>query len=204
MERQTEANGERVLVAAAEDERALVAMAQAGLAEAVEALYRIYNSTLRRIAWRYRGVSFEDALQEARLVFWICVCSYDEHRHVDFGAYVWRKVRGDVRSRMRRLWTLAQRNVYADATPDDANWSFWDALSASHSERDPVGDSHERNLRRLLDAAKLSPRERLAIEAGLWGFSMIELAQAEGVSFETVKTWRKRALAKLRRCAEEG
>lgn len=185
--------------------RRLVSAAQAGCPEAVDALFRMYDGTLRRIAWRYRGVSFEDALQEARLGLLICIRAYDATRGVDFGAYVWRKVRGDVRSRMRRLWTVAARNVYADAPVDgdeSGTGSRWDTVAAGAGSGVAFDAADvELELTSLLDDAKLSPRERFAIEAGLMGYSLAELAQSEGVSVETVKTWRKRAFAKLRRCS---
>jgi ATP/maltotriose-dependent transcriptional regulator MalT len=49
-----------------------------------------------------------------------------------------------------------------------------------------------------LAGTPLSPRERLAILGLMDGWTVSEIAQATGVSTETVKTWRKRGLQKLR------
>lgn len=187
-----------------EDDRGLVWEIRAGSRSATQTLLTAYDGMLRAIAHKYRFVSFEDALQEARLSFWLCVQSYDANLGVAFGAYVWRKVHGDVRSRMRRLWTIQGRTAHAREDTESDGFTLWDAAlrragwAQGHQAAEDVVE-----WQMIIRGARLSPRETLVMKAWMQGYTTGDIAKQEAVSVETVKTWRKRALQKLRRMLRE-
>jgi len=224
MERQEKYSTNATLEAENERLAALVSAVQAGVPGVADQLLRQFQGLLLSVAGRYRDVaSFQDAYQEASMAFWVAMQSFDAARGVPFTAYAVRKVHGDVRTAMRRLWTHDERVKYIEETalPDS---DVWDKLS----RRDDTGgrwmaDVHEGSttagagahgltgdgggyrdveermmLNTLLEDARLSQREAQCVRAILQGQALVTLAQAEGVGLETVRTWRKRALRKLR------
>jgi RNA polymerase sigma factor (sigma-70 family) len=114
------------------------------------------------------------------------------------------KVRGDVRTAMRRWWTYERRVTRPDVRDDESPNEVWDAVMADGSVS-PRKANPYRDCDTWIDicSADLSPRERLSVLAVLEGWSSSEVALAYGVSPETVKTWRKRALRKLRNALRE-
>jgi RNA polymerase sigma factor (sigma-70 family) len=174
---------------------ALVARAQQQDAEAVAELLDAFQPLLRRVAGRYRHLSYEDALQEARLAFLEGIAAYEAKREIPFPGYIQRKVQGDVRSAMRREIRHRDRQLLPKPKADDAEseTDLWDAQAASA----PSAYS-DVDLELWLDAVGLSPRERLGVQSALAGWSRSDVAEALNVSIESVKTWRKRALQKLR------
>ncbi|MCL6455171.1 MAG: sigma-70 family RNA polymerase sigma factor [Alicyclobacillus sp.] len=196
---------------------ALVAAAQAGQADALEQLVWHFYPLLRRIAWRYRRVSHEDALQEAYLALMAGVQLYDPAQGVPFAGFIQAKVWGDVRTAMRREWTYDSRKAVVEVRDTDApDAEVWDAAWEAAGGGGHAGASHSPapgsaragtsagadydavELRVALERAPLSPRERQALYAVLRGEPSSRLAQRCGVSLDTARTWRKRALAKAR------
>lgn len=164
--------------------------------EAFKALYNTFEPVMRRIAGKYRGVSFEDAFQEACLALWNCVLEYDAGRDIPFEPYAITKIRGDVRTAMRRLWRHDDRRYTPSAKQvDEFDGNVFDSLGFESTEG--ITEYAFVDTVASFESARLSPREQLSIEAFLVGKSNKELAVECGVSHESVKTWRKRALRKL-------
>jgi RNA polymerase sigma factor (sigma-70 family) len=177
----------------------LVAAAQLGQPAAMETLLRLFQPLLHRIAGRYHHISFDDALQEARLSFLRCVRQFDSRLGVPFTAYAAIHVRGDVRTAMRRWWIYQDRQARTPAEePQEDLTERWMA-HASHRVETEDGAMAKAEWQTVFDHAGLSPRERFAMTALMEGVSMQHLAQTCGVSVETARTWRKRGLDKLRR-----
>ncbi|WDL95228.1 RNA polymerase sigma factor [Alicyclobacillus sp. ALC3] len=167
----------------------LVAWAQDGDNAAQVAVMDAFTPLIRATASRYRHVAYEDALQEGYLSLLECTGSYNPARGVPFAAYAKSHVQGDVRTAMRRLWTVEARSVaLQDYHLDDG--SDWLGRSSGMAGVE---------LRMMMEAAHLSPREAQSIRGQLMGLSCSEIAKEQGVSVETVKTWRKRAFRKLRK-----
>jgi RNA polymerase sigma factor (sigma-70 family) len=174
---------------------ALVARAQQRDVEAVTELLNAFQPLLRRVASRYRHLSYEDALQQAQLAFLEGIAAYERDREIPFPGYIQRKVHGDVRSAMRREIRQRDRQVLPRPKADEAepDTDLWDV----HASCAPCEYS-DVEVKLWLDSAALSPRERLGVESLLAGWSRSDVATALGVSIESVKTWRKRALRKLK------
>ncbi|GMA50992.1 hypothetical protein GCM10025857_23490 [Alicyclobacillus contaminans] len=176
-----------------------VRAAQAGDPVAMETLLHRFRPLLCKIARRYVTESGEDALQEAYAAFLHALRQYDASTGVPFAGFIRKKVHGAVRTAMRRHWRYRSRTVSADAPVapgEDGAFDLWGTLVGGCPQAEGAENAMFHRL--WLDAAPLSPRERLAIQALLDGVPCDELAVQCGVGTETVKTWRKRALKKLR------
>ncbi|MCL6547938.1 MAG: sigma-70 family RNA polymerase sigma factor [Alicyclobacillus sp.] len=206
-----------------------VGRAQAGSADDLAEICSTFEPLVRATAAKYRDVSLEDALQEGWLALIRAVHRYDGSLGVPFPAWAAARVRGDVRTAMRRWWRYEERIVRHRAQgetggdEDALDWAARQSVGRRGMERPcqsgpslqlrippaPAADAYQdpgyraAEMRLLLDAAGLSPRERLCVEGLLKGYSCQELARAESVSVESVKTWRKRALRKLERCGAD-
>ncbi|KPV42460.1 sigma-70 family RNA polymerase sigma factor [Alicyclobacillus ferrooxydans] len=170
---------------------------------ATEVLLHHFRPLMVRIAKQYAHVGFDEALQEGYLALLRAIHEYDETMGVPFAGYVFSKVRGDVRTAMRRLWRYDARLSYGshtnDSESDPDNTDDWDKQSASAFVAFGSWDDYDSaDIRIVVESAGLSPRERLAVLSMLNGQPSSDLALQESVSTETVKTWRKRALHKLR------
>ncbi|MCL6631807.1 MAG: sigma-70 family RNA polymerase sigma factor [Alicyclobacillus herbarius] len=170
--------------------------AQAGDAAAIAEIVQQFQGMVIAIARRYRRVSLSDAIQEGYASLLTAIRLYNPSLGVPFAAYARRKVHGDVRSAMRKLWTHAARIQWEDEEERDI--PAWEvaATLAQNSQFDAFS-AQEWSL--VFETAGLTKRERLVTEALAAGWRIKELATALGVSQETVKTWRKRGLAKLRK-----
>jgi RNA polymerase sigma factor (sigma-70 family) len=135
-----------------------------------------------------------DLLQEAYMGFLKAVFDFDPTRGVYFAAYAkaktvaaaWQFVRARNRQQSREQTESA-------TSSEDGTTPMLERVADPHTE-EPFCDMEWRSL-----LASLSEREALAVEKlVIDGLSMRELAQMEGVSSETVKTWKKRAFAKIR------
>lgn len=178
-----------------------VHQAQHGDTAAADRVLSHFTPLLRNTARKYVGVSGEDAFQEASLALWNCICGFDGGRGVPFVAYAAAKVRGDVRTAMRRLWTHDGRMAYAapaGAASAAAGEELWDVAGGGfgHSAEETGYSETEWDL--CLAQAGLSPRERTAMHSLMEGTPCSALARQYGVSEETAKTWRKRGVRKLR------
>lgn len=185
-----------------------------------------FEPLVRATAAKYRAVSYEDALQAGRVALLEAIESYRPEMGVPFAGYAAAKVRGDVRTAMRREWTYAKRNVRGGSGGGGGGGSRGRAGVDGPSDReawDVVGSgaaglgvgavaagidaaAAEYSLvewRMVMADANLSPRERLSLDAIVDGMSCSEVAARYGVSVETVKTWRKRGLGKIRKVCGE-
>jgi len=176
----------------------LIGLAQAGCEEAKAQLFEMFQGLLHSTARKYARVSFEDALQEGCLAFLQAISLYDVSRGVPFAGYAAAKVRGDVRTAMRRLWHYEARIEFVHDSRDPNADRAGTGSRHDSSGRESSDGFADVELQLLLIQAKLSPRERLAITVTLRGYSSTEMGHTLGVSPETVKTWKKRALRKLR------
>ncbi|WP_281759417.1 sigma-70 family RNA polymerase sigma factor [Alicyclobacillus hesperidum] len=167
---------------------------------------------LRRVARIYQSVAgYDEAYQEACLALLRAIVTYRPEAG-PFPAYAKARVHGDVRTAMRRLWRAAERQAFAplatsddDTHPTDIGETLAHVAHVSHNS-EPFGDAVDRCLlqdviERLAASAGLSARERMWLDAALCGQTTEELAKAQGVSYDTAKTWRRRAIEKLRRAA---
>jgi RNA polymerase sigma factor (sigma-70 family) len=174
-----------------------VLAAQQGDVQALEKLVTHFRPLVRATARIYTNVSFEDAEQEGYTALLLCIHLYEPTMGVPFAGYAMAKVRGDVRTAMRRLWTY-QGRVTAAPTSDVGELLLNTVLGSKQA--DVYGPSI---LQVCVAQCGLSPRELLSVQGLLAGLTCSELAERAGVQMETVKTWRKRALRKLRAALEE-
>ena len=211
----------------------LVARAQGGDMQARDELLTCFTPLVQATAARYGRRNREDAAQEASLAFLTAVTSFNPQLGIPFSGYARSRVRGEVRTAMRRLWNHDRHCLHSrGGTVDSSGIELWDLVLAGSStslgmKRSPglssswtTGGGWEGDLRldplavrgddgRLgygavevahwLAVTPLSPRERLAVLGLMAGWTVGEIAQSAGVGTETVKTWRKRALHKLRK-----
>nr|MBO2480051.1 hypothetical protein [Bacillota bacterium] len=174
------------------DERVLAA--QQGNKEALADIVRLYEPLVRSIV-RRMNLSWEDACQEGRLAVVEAVYRFDPAVGCYFGTYVKKRVWGALRTWQRREWRWQAERFFAPTDEEEEEkedwWERWPDADASGWD-DTVW------LAQL--ATMLSPRERLVLEKHIVeGQTLRELATAAGVSTETAKTWKRRALQKLRR-----
>lgn len=136
----------------------------------------------------------EDALQEARLALWEAYANYDPRRG-DFSAFAAKYVRGRVMSYLtkqnKHKHTYSFSQLGAEDQEGEIDWKDPLAAEAYLSCELPDILKHA--------YAPLSAREKIIlIEHILHERPLREIAQRESVSLETAKTWKKRALKKLR------
>lgn len=162
-----------------------------------EEVYEQYQPLLYGTLKRYAiYANQEDMLQEARLALWEAYIKFKPERG-DFSAYAAKYVRGRVLRWLTKESRQNQTYTFSQLSPleEDIELEWED----SRAEEAYLGCEW----RELLSLASqgLSAREKLILEEHLLlERPLRELAEREQVSLETVKTWRKRALKKLRKC----
>ncbi|MCL6518167.1 sigma-70 family RNA polymerase sigma factor [Alicyclobacillus sp.] len=176
--------------------------AQGGDMAALNALVAEFSNIVLAVARRYRRVSYEDAVQEGYLALIRAVHAYREDLSVPFPAFAQARVWGDVRTAMRREWTIRARAVYerGESTEEGLD-AAWDRLRLREGDALEVEGMEEMvaaEWRVLFLQARLSAREQLGVWSLVEGWTLPELASRCGVSLETCRTWRKRGLRKLR------
>jgi|GEM_PF-2516886 len=209
----------------------LVLAARGGRDGAMEALLEKFRPLILTVAARYKSLSFDDAVQEGCLALIRCVYSFNEHLGVPFTGYLNLKLRGDVRTALRRMWKYENRTVSAQQETDtEGELNLWDAwMTKSWSEvagslyggiggsaggsgpapgsmsASSLSAATELSLvewYHVMHTAGLTQREKLGVVTMMEGWSSTEVAQRMGVSKETVKTWRKRGIGKMRKALE--
>lgn len=167
-------------------------------------LLRSYQGLLKSVAKRYQGkVTFEEAYQEACTAFLSAITTYDPAKG-PFSAYVAAKVPGDVRTAMRRIWTWQDRVAFvAGGQEDDDDAEALDRVQTLAAPAEALEPECLKTLmlQDVIEAGRLSDREHIWLDGFLAGLSREEIALKHHVSGETVKTWRKRVLQKLRQAA---
>lgn len=136
-----------------------------------------------------------DLLQEAYVAFLKAVYKFDPTRGVPFASYAKAKTHEATWQYMRVRGRNQMRELADNPLADDEG----ESLSLLSLLPDPQAEEPfcELEWRSLL--ASLSEREALAVEKIMIdGMSMAALARQTGVSADTVKTWKRRALVKIR------
>ncbi|QQE78744.1 sigma-70 family RNA polymerase sigma factor [Alicyclobacillus sp. SO9] len=183
----------------------LVKAAQSGDMEATQELIRQFQPLISSLSKRYYSVSREDAAQEAYLSLMECIAQFDASRGIPFTGYVNLKLRGDVRSAMRKIWRYDSRVALSkeDREGNELNALHHLDTAVAASATETMTDFDRAEWRILLHSAHLSSRECLGIQSLARGWSSTEIARRVGVSPDTVKTWRKRAVRKVRNMFSE-
>ena len=178
-----------------EEERALLAAAAAGDAEAMARLFEAYRGLLVRAAHlsKVRTVA-EDAMGVAAVEFLQAVRSYDAARGVNFAAYAKSAVYAGVHQFFRRELRHWQHEFVPFDGDEDAP-SVWDLVA---DERDAMGIWElSEDVQRAF--ALLSERERQAVGLTfLLGLTQKRAAEILSVRPQTLNDARKRAVRKLR------
>ncbi len=175
-----------------------VRLAQAGDHAALNFLCTSYSPLVHAIATRYRGsrADYEDLVQCGFEHLLTAIRVFDPSVGVYFGHFVKVRVRFGVASWLRKENAHKSRVQYEDPAPGVAGLSIWGAIADPRScEFYEISEWQD-------SFASLSPREMLAIEKiVIAGLTTRELAEQEGVSRETAKTWHRRAIMKVRQSA---
>ena len=168
---------------------------QQGERDKLEAILQHYEPLVCSLA-RRMSLSWEDACQEGRLAVIEAVYRYDPAVGCYFGVYLKRRVWAALRTLQRREWRWRaeyhpssrheeEEVEWWERWPDEGRFSWDDAVWLMQLTRN------------------LSPRETLVLTKHvIEGRTLQELAKAEGVSADTVKTWKRRLVKKLRDHAE--
>lgn len=187
----------------------LVDRARTGDETCLRMLFDMFRPLLRRVASRYARVAgYDEAYQEACAAFLLAIATHNPDV-APFPAYAARRVHGDTRSAMRRLWQLRDRTAFqreAEEREADVNEAWDEARSNGRHPAERAQDAFRGvdgrlTLLRLAREAKLSPREGAWLQLELAGLETDEIAQYLGVSAATIRTWRMRALRKMRQQA---
>lgn len=136
-----------------------------------------------------------DLLQEAYIGFLKAVFTFDPRLGVPFAAYAKAKTKEATWQYIRVRNRKQEREFAGSASSaeEDGGLPILEQVADPHTE-EPFCEMEWRSLLR-----SLSEREALAVEKlVIDGMTMAELARMEGVSPETVKTWKKRAFVKIR------
>ena len=180
---------------AIDEERALLAAAQAGDSTAMMQLLMQYEPLLRRAAGQPHLASIrEDALAEGYVSFVRAVHDYDLSQGVPFAGFVKARVYGDLRTLFRRTCKVWQREAAVDERREEP---FWDLIE------DPSAAAAMTRLERqaaLVPALRaLTPRERDVVQL-LYRDERTqkETAAALGITQQAVAATKRRALAKMR------
>ena len=117
---------------------------------------------------------------------------------VPFPAFARAKVRGDVRTAMRRIWRYEERRMLAnkDRDGEESVNDIWDNDFESQVYADEIDLAL--NLAECTRRADLSKRETLYLEWLTQGRTPREMAAMAQVSTQTVITWHKCTFRKMR------
>jgi RNA polymerase sigma factor (sigma-70 family) len=172
--------------AAREDSAALISLLQQ--------FDNLIQAACRRFA--VPAAERDDLLQEAYLGFLKAVYTFDPSKSSGFPGYAKAKTREAVWQYIRVRNRRHSREL-ADRPAGDGE----EETNSTVLEQWPDGTSAEafselewRSLLRSLSEREMLVVERIVID----GMTMAELARQERVSPDTVKTWKKRAFAKIR------
>lgn len=155
----------------------------------------LIRATVRHYPGRYKEQ--EDLLQEGFMSFIEAVLTFDDARGVYFAHYAKQRVHQGIYSSVRKTESTLKR--HEGSLPDDWETFITDAGSIGTSSNDALAVAEWHDI-----LACLSARERQYVTMVLVkGYTMRDVSEYEGVSIETVKTWKKRAVKKLQRAIQE-
>ncbi len=179
-----------------------VILAQNGDQEATATLCQAFTPLILKIAGRYQGhrQAYEDLQQIGYVHLLEAIRDYNASSGVYFAYYAHHKIQGAIFSQVRKIERESSRRDDRMCHQHDDQGGE-DDVFAHLCAQNPTMEAH---LLWQETLALLSPRERLYLTAVfVQGYSMPEVAASCHVSLETVHTWRKRALTKLRRIEHE-
>ncbi|MFV9510225.1 RNA polymerase sigma factor [Tepidibacillus sp. LV47] len=165
----------------------LVNKAQQGDRESLSILLEKYHPLLVTFAnKRYIYNSFEDTLQEARLAFILAVKQYDPSYGVFFGHYMKQKIWQHLSSLLKKEQKWQEASLFEGWQGEGHR------ILVDHVDLDfTVWKEQLESL--------LSEREKQFLELHwIQGYTIAEIADRFQVSVNTAKTWKKRAIKKLR------
>ncbi len=139
----------------------------------------------------------EDLLQEGFISFIEAVLTFDRRRGVYFAHYAKERVRQGIYSSVRKTETTIRR--HEGSLPEDWEAFITDAGGSNTSFDDALWMVEWQDI-----LACLSARERQYVNMVLCtGYTVREVAELSEVGVETVKTWKKRTVKKLRKEIQE-
>ena len=155
-----------------------------------EQFYPLIHRTLNKYRIRWER---EEYMQVGRIALWEAYRNYDPGRG-PFAALAVPYVEGRILHALKRQYRLPQVPFSSFQQDDEERAIDWpDPLAEQAFNR----CEWEELLETLTEG--LSEREQIVVREHLvQGIPMTELAQRYGVSGDTVKTWKKRALRKMR------
>jgi len=168
----------------------LILKAQQGEQTAWDTLYRNYTPLLKSLSSRFSGIEFEEAFAESSLVFFQVVQKFNPEIGVYFGYYLKRQIIGHLSNLQRKNKEYQKANIIFNySNSEEKDW--WERVEAKPDTDHLL----------ITDLKKiLTKREYLATYLYWYqGWSTEEISKALKVSVETVKTWRKRSLKKMRK-----
>ena len=175
----------------------LITLAQNGDSEALAVLCQTYTPLVEASARRYLGwkTAWDDLMQIGYEQLIIGILTFDDSRGVYLSHFLKRKVQSGIWTAVRSGERVRGRQATGYTLGDDEEHPLTIEGLADELAQ---GELTAVEWQELL--APLSPREKLAIEyTVLLDYKDRELAAVYGVSKDTVKTWRKRGLAKLKK-----
>ncbi|MFX4300687.1 sigma-70 family RNA polymerase sigma factor [Alicyclobacillus tolerans] len=175
------------------EQTALIAW-QAGDSTGAEFLLQKYEKLVWKLANKYRHTSLEDAVQEARYALLVAAKAYRSTGGASLLTYLYRSIHGHLRNIMRREWKH-EAHCQPRSTEE---WLFHWTIDPS-AEQTTERFLLRHDMEQWIHNARLSPREKEAMRAVFEDQSLQDLARQHGVSKETCKIWRKRAVQKLRK-----
>ncbi|UOF91522.1 sigma-70 family RNA polymerase sigma factor [Fodinisporobacter ferrooxydans] len=177
------------------DWTALAAAVRAGDERKFAELAEMFRPLLRKMMGRfYRHAHMEDLWQEALIALYLAAVEYDPARGIAFPGYVDARVRFALWNFCTRTQRRESREVLPALAQDEEN-----GMDAMLLLPCPLAEEYFHLIEMSEMFHSLSKRERLAvIRLVLERQKPGELALECHVSVETVKTWKKRALQKLR------
>lgn len=137
---------------------------------------------------------FEEMYQIGLIALWEAYEKFDPDKG-HFPAYAKVVVRGRILTALKKMKGYDDRHVFPEPAVEDEDWFATIADSAGRVplERDIV----------MLYMQGLSDRQQLWVEeAVLAGKTTREIAEEQGVSQNTVRTWKKEALKKMKKNLE--
>ncbi|WP_339061604.1 sigma-70 family RNA polymerase sigma factor [Tepidibacillus marianensis] len=165
----------------------LVRLAQQGNQEALSQLLEQYEPLMMTFAKkRYVDNNFEDTLQESRIAFMLAIRQYDPRFGVYFGYFVKQRI-------WQHLSSLSKKGQKWQEVSFFEGWKGeGEIILIDHVDLD--FSIWKEQLECLL-----SEREQQLFELHwIQGFAISEIADHFQISINTVKTWKKRAMKKLR------
>lgn len=174
---------------------AAIGRVAAGERAALEQVYRATSAKLFAICLRILDDSreAEDALQDVYVDLWKSAGRYDARRASPI-SWLACMARNRAVDRLR-----AGGKVRAGAVPEEAAHHLADTGPAA----DDLIETEQRNARIHACIDELETRQREAVRSAfIGGATYREVAQAQGVPLGTMKSWIRRALARLRNCIE--